>query len=112
MDLEVVTPSGYPYAKSVQPELFDRVSGAPRRGRRHRIPTALEMTGGANGAFGYTAFANRCLRGTDPRLGMLAVAERIMLRGNRYALAAALDGAPLKPWVQPCTAVIPRCMCG
>ena len=35
------------------------------------------------------------------RLGMLAVAERIMLRGNRYALAAALDGVPLQPWVQP-----------
>ena len=59
------------------------------------------MTGVANGAFGYTAFANRCLRGADPRLGMLAVAERIMLRGNRYALAAALDGVPLEPWVQP-----------
>ena len=24
------------------------------------------MTGVANGAFGYTAFANRCLRGADP----------------------------------------------
>ena len=35
--------------------------------------------------------------GADPRLGMLAVAERIMLRGNRYALAAALDGVPLEP---------------
>ena len=23
-----------------------------------------------------------------------------MLRGNRYALAAALDGVPLEPWVQ------------
>ena len=59
------------------------------------------MTCVANGAFGYTAFANRCLRGTDPRRGMLAVAERIMLRGKRYALAAALDGVPLQPWVQP-----------
>ena len=29
------------------------------------------------------------------------VAERIMLRGNRYALAAALDGVPLEPRVQP-----------
>ena len=44
---------------------------------------------------------DRCLRGADPRLGMLAVAERIMLRGNRYALAAARDGVPLEPWVQP-----------
>ena len=24
-----------------------------------------------------------------------------MLRGNRYVLAAALNGAPLQPWVQP-----------
>ena len=23
-----------------------------------------------------------------------------MLRGNRYALATALDGVPLEPWVQ------------
>ena len=82
------------------------------------------MTGGANGAFGYTAFANRCLRGADPRLGMLAVAERIMLRGNRYArdggavaaVGVALHGCDTpvyvrvsrpvvgrdpRPWVQP-----------
>jgi hypothetical protein len=26
--------------------------------------------------------------------------ERIMLRANRYALAAALGGAPLQPWVR------------
>jgi hypothetical protein len=25
---------------------------------------------------------------------------RIMVRANRYALAAALDGAPLEPWVR------------
>ena len=42
VDLEVVMPSGYPYSKSVRPDLFDRVYGAPRRGRRRRIPTALD----------------------------------------------------------------------
>ena len=49
------------------------------------------MTGVPNGAFGYTAFANRYPQ-YDPRLGMLAVAERIMLRGNRY-VAAGLAGS-------------------
>jgi len=31
VDLEVVMPNGYPYSKSVRPELFDRVRGAPLR---------------------------------------------------------------------------------
>ena len=71
-----------------------------------------EAGGAESPRFGYTAFTIDAYAGADPRLGMFAVAERIMLRGNRYALVAALDGVPLQPWVQRCTAVIPGVCAG
>ena len=68
------------------------------------------MTGRANGAFGYTAFVIDAYAGLLPGQECLAVAERIMLRGKRYGLAAALDGCR---WSRGCsrgTAVITRCV--
>jgi hypothetical protein len=89
-------PSGYPYSKSVRRELFDRVcAGAPRRGGRRRIPTALDNRR-AEWRVRLHGVRESVPSGVDPRLGMLAVAERIMLRGNRYALdggAVAAVGA-------------------
>ena len=58
-------PNRYPYSKSERPELFDRVCGAPAEAGGAGSPPP-KMTGVPNGAFGYTAFANRCLRGLIP----------------------------------------------
>ena len=50
-------PNGYPYSKSVRPELFDRVSGGAPPRRAAQYPHG-PRTGMAKGAFGYTAFVN------------------------------------------------------